>query len=484
MARHPSARSWRARPLCVSLRTRSTAEIPGLLALDPEGPRRLPALLRPLRGRARGASSTATWSARRPRAHHDQELPGGHPPLSASTGRSATTLLITGALDFVVKPLAPLFDEIIAAEMSILRADGTYSGESTPAPLMETVKILADYCAAEGLELAKSVAYADSTSDLDWRRSGSPSPSTRRRGWPPSPQAGWLVEQWSKAPGGPRPILPIGPLLSARQRRAQSPDGCVRAGAMKGLRIERKMARFAAARVAGSVAPGAGATYGPLSLDDVDPPDLPGREWVYLRPPAGLRERPLDRGRHGQPLLRAHRGLPRSPPGMRSWPTPTTTAVSFSRCSAAWPGASTRPARPAPVGPRPRRLRAAGLRAPRGRAADRRPLRHRWRLEHDDGRPPQPGRRRAGTAHGDQAGHGRTDRLRGPRRATSSSGRAIVVVLGAGTLWPARRSPGRPDPLAGAIITSARYPHQMRLAVARRRPGLRSPAPCPASSAA
>ena len=53
---------------------------------------------------------------------------------------------------------------------------------------------------------------------------------------------------------------------------------------MKALRIERKMARFAAARVAGSVAPGAGATYGPLRLDDVDPPDLPSPEWVHVRP--------------------------------------------------------------------------------------------------------------------------------------------------------------------------------------------------------
>ena len=53
---------------------------------------------------------------------------------------------------------------------------------------------------------------------------------------------------------------------------------------MKALRIERSLARFAAARVAGSLAPGAGATYGPLRLDDVDPPDLPGPEWVRLRP--------------------------------------------------------------------------------------------------------------------------------------------------------------------------------------------------------
>ena len=30
---------------------------------------------------------------------------------------------------------------------------------------------------------------------------------------------GWLVEDWSKAPGGPRPILPLGTMLSERERK-------------------------------------------------------------------------------------------------------------------------------------------------------------------------------------------------------------------------------------------------------------------------
>jgi hypothetical protein len=30
---------------------------------------------------------------------------------------------------------------------------------------------------------------------------------------------GWLVENWSKADGGPRPLLPIGEMLSERERR-------------------------------------------------------------------------------------------------------------------------------------------------------------------------------------------------------------------------------------------------------------------------
>ena len=53
---------------------------------------------------------------------------------------------------------------------------------------------------------------------------------------------------------------------------------------MKALRFERKVAKFAAASVAGRLSPGKGATVGPLKLKDVDEPELPGPDWVRLRP--------------------------------------------------------------------------------------------------------------------------------------------------------------------------------------------------------
>ena len=53
---------------------------------------------------------------------------------------------------------------------------------------------------------------------------------------------------------------------------------------MKALVFSRKPARFAAAVVAGRLSPGGGAKVGPLSLKDVDPPELPGPGWVRLRP--------------------------------------------------------------------------------------------------------------------------------------------------------------------------------------------------------
>ncbi len=132
------------------------------------------------------------------------------------------TILITGALDFAVEGLRPLFDEIVAAEMSV-RADGTYSGEMLRVPPTgETrAQILTDYCTAEGLRIEDAVAYADSTSDLPLLEAvGFPvavNPETRLAAI--ARKRGWLVEHWDKASGGPRPLLPIGPAMVERERR-------------------------------------------------------------------------------------------------------------------------------------------------------------------------------------------------------------------------------------------------------------------------
>jgi HAD superfamily hydrolase (TIGR01490 family) len=132
------------------------------------------------------------------------------------------TILITGALSFNVAGLKPLFDEIVAAEMSV-RADGTYSGEMAAVPPTGEARaqILSDYCDAEGFRLEECVAYADSSSDLPlFEAVGFPvavNPETRLAAI--ARKRGWLVEHWSKAPGGPRPLLPIGPMMVERERR-------------------------------------------------------------------------------------------------------------------------------------------------------------------------------------------------------------------------------------------------------------------------
>ncbi|MGZ4716197.1 MAG: HAD-IB family hydrolase [Acidimicrobiales bacterium] len=128
------------------------------------------------------------------------------------------TVLITGALDFVIEPLRPLFDDIVCAELGVNQAVGrrgpTYNGELRDVPPTgETrAQALMDFAAANGLDLRESVAYADSTSDLPMLEAvGFPvavNPETRLAAL--ARKRGWLVEQWTKSPGAPRVLVPIG----------------------------------------------------------------------------------------------------------------------------------------------------------------------------------------------------------------------------------------------------------------------------------
>ena len=151
------------------------------------------------------------------------------------------TVLITGALDFAIAPLRPLFDDIVCAKLGT-DADGKLTGELLAGPPTGEARalVMARYAEAEGLKLDQSVAYADSASDL---------PMLEAVGHPVAvnPEAklatiarkrGWHVEQWSKAPGGPRPLLPIGPLVqNPRSRVNRSPKrGSIYSGVGKGDR--------------------------------------------------------------------------------------------------------------------------------------------------------------------------------------------------------------------------------------------------------
>ena len=131
------------------------------------------------------------------------------------------TLLITGALDIVVNPLGPLFDDVICAEMSV--RDGHYTGELLAVPPTGEVRAqaLRDYAEEHDLDLSESVAYADSSSDLPLLDAvGFPvavNPETRLASL--AAKRGWLIEYWSKTPGGTDKALPFGPLPSRRKSR-------------------------------------------------------------------------------------------------------------------------------------------------------------------------------------------------------------------------------------------------------------------------
>jgi fatty acyl-CoA reductase len=127
------------------------------------------------------------------------------------------TVLITGALQFVVEPIKPLFDDIVCAEMA--SENGVYTGELLEVPPTgeSRAQAMMDYADANDFDLRESVAYADSTSDLPMLDVvGFPvavNPETRLAAL--ARKRGWLVEHWSKADGDSGSLLPIG----ARRRR-------------------------------------------------------------------------------------------------------------------------------------------------------------------------------------------------------------------------------------------------------------------------
>jgi HAD superfamily hydrolase (TIGR01490 family) len=123
------------------------------------------------------------------------------------------TLLITGALDVVIEPLRPLFDDVICARLG--KKQGRFTGELLEAPPTGEARalIMADFARVHHLDLQQSVAYADSASDLPMlEAAGHPvavNPETKLAAI--ARKRGWHVEHWPKAPEGPRPLLPIGP---------------------------------------------------------------------------------------------------------------------------------------------------------------------------------------------------------------------------------------------------------------------------------
>jgi alcohol-forming fatty acyl-CoA reductase len=120
------------------------------------------------------------------------------------------TMMITAAAEPFVRPLAPLFDEVISAQLEV--RDGAYTGYLAEPPLVGEARgaWLRRYAELGGADLKASYAYADSHSDLALLRAvGNPvavSPDAallrvaKRRRWP--------IEEWRMAGGMPRVRFP------------------------------------------------------------------------------------------------------------------------------------------------------------------------------------------------------------------------------------------------------------------------------------
>lgn len=115
------------------------------------------------------------------------------------------TVLVTGAVRALTRPLAPLFDEVVAVELAV-GDDGRCNGFLVAPPLVGEARAswLRHHAAVTGADLAGSYAYGDSASDLPMLRAvGNPTVvnpdlaltrTARSRRWP--------IEHWrpSEAP--------------------------------------------------------------------------------------------------------------------------------------------------------------------------------------------------------------------------------------------------------------------------------------------
>ena len=142
-----------------------------------------------------------------------RSFPAGFARVRAHRALGHRTLLITGALDFIIEPVRPLFDDIVCAHMGVRQ--GLLTGHLTNLPPIGEARalVLTDYAEAHNLSLEESVAYADSSSDLAMLEAvGFPvavNPEARLAAI--ARRRGWHVEHWAKAQGGSHRPLPLGP---------------------------------------------------------------------------------------------------------------------------------------------------------------------------------------------------------------------------------------------------------------------------------
>src|SRR4030081_1094153 len=120
-------------------------------------------------------------------------------------------LLLTGALDVVVEPLAA----VVGVEVDcppLLTREGRLTGDlQSPPPAGEARgTLLEEYAGRNGIVLSESFAYADSLSDLCMLELvGTPvavNPDARLS--QVAGQRGWRIERWKMAPGNWRLPMP------------------------------------------------------------------------------------------------------------------------------------------------------------------------------------------------------------------------------------------------------------------------------------
>jgi HAD superfamily hydrolase (TIGR01490 family) len=123
------------------------------------------------------------------------------------------TVLVTGAIRPLTRPLRPLFDTIVAADLAT-DARGRCTGHLEASPMVGEARAswLRHYASQHGFDLASSYAYADSHSDLPLLRAVgipvavSPDVPLQRA----AKKNKWQIVGWADTSAAPRVLLPEG----------------------------------------------------------------------------------------------------------------------------------------------------------------------------------------------------------------------------------------------------------------------------------
>jgi alcohol-forming fatty acyl-CoA reductase len=119
------------------------------------------------------------------------------------------TILVTGAIDVLVRPLEALFDEVVASRMHV--RDGVLTGHLQEPPMVDEARAawMTRHAASAGLDLAGCYAYGDSYSDRPLLEivghpvAVNPDPAlyahARRRRWP--------IENWGAHSRGAADVM-------------------------------------------------------------------------------------------------------------------------------------------------------------------------------------------------------------------------------------------------------------------------------------
>ena len=123
------------------------------------------------------------------------------------------TVLITGAIRPLTRPLVPLFDHIEAAELAV-DGSGVCTGFLASSPLVGESRAawMRQYAAEHGIDLAQSYGYADSHSDLPLLEAVGRPVAVR----PDVPlfrharQHRWTIVDWASSSSNARVLNPAG----------------------------------------------------------------------------------------------------------------------------------------------------------------------------------------------------------------------------------------------------------------------------------